>query len=200
MELNYATYSLGATVMCKKVISRVKRHEDDIRKYLGLSTASKLEYHAALLPPFKTDLITASKINIGCAMARLLSNHPLANTLFSITQLEVMSHNGVDHLHFPLQIERGALPDHAFINYIQDLSKKLNCLGVNFQNPISDARTPNISVYSGENLRENNGIRITMKESCLHSPIPFRFGHPILYTEYPEVGWVNLTRSLNPSE
>lgn len=200
MKLKNSTYFLGTTIVCQRVASLAQQYEEEAREEFDLNDISATpERHITLLPPFRTDYITASRINITCAKSRLFSPHPLIETQFSINQLKVMSFCDLDHLCFPLCVVKEFSLSDMFVAYVKDLRKWVEKLGVDFCDQISDEYVPHISVCSGKNLKTNKRIQVMIDKSGLQSSIRFLSGHTTLYTK-DRNGWADLTFGLNDDD
>lgn len=197
MPDNLWTYFLGGTIVNQVVLKRVQDYEDRVHELFARENIVKHERHITIVPPFLASYQIASEINTKCAMASLLSTHPLTATRFFLQHLEIMSFEGLDILHFPIRVdERTPGAEMLFIDYVKTLRERFSTFGIKFKNKIPTEYKPHITVFTGENLRDSSGVCSMLRESKRQKPLLFYSGYPSLYTKCKE-GWGDLSRDSN---
>lgn len=184
MSKTCGLYYLGATVVTREVLARVQRYSNRVLGIFGLDSKHLAECHVTIVPPFYADFRIASRINLSCAAATLLSEHPLVTTLFFIRGMSVMSFNDIHVLHFKVGVyNNNELPDH-FTQYVKTLRKKFAECGLLFKEDVPDEFMPHITVHMGKDIGYDVRLKKIITGSQVERPLYFKSGYPTLYARY----------------
>jgi hypothetical protein len=190
-----STYFVGATVVDHQAVNRVQAYEDVICASFGKESKKPHERHITVIPPFKATYVQASAVNLGGALATILSTHPTNTTIFSIQGLDVMGFEGEEFLHFPVSAHSTA---EMWTDYVQRIRRKVLEAGIELRGPIPEEYRAHITVFGGKNLSKDATVKRILKKSRSEPALYFRVVYLTVYTKYPH-GWDTLTYDPNPA-
>lgn len=193
------TCYLGATIINPHVQKRVQRYSDHARARLGFDTVVlPPELHITILPPFITTYESASHLNLACACATTITNHPLVSSRLSIQKLATMKWDNETILHFPVNFFHGLHPEYVFADYVKALRLKIIDSGeFVWKEAIPETFHPHLTVLEVERTRYADRLEKLVQQSNKDLPLHFSVGYPTIYAKYKTGGWYPLSQDPN---
>jgi hypothetical protein len=212
MKRRLGTYYLGATIADVRVLAKVRHASIRAKIALGMYEDDEIlrECHMTLVPPFHTTYGEATALNLRCAQAQLICNHPLISSQFELGKMMTMIFNASNVLHFQITVCGTPHEVGSFYNYVEALRHRIvNCEKFNWRGSMPPLFHPHITALNlkdstllqphatraGMDVLWNTAIdELTRENNALSTKLRFKVAYPTLYAKY-EKGWEPLSKN-----